>query len=270
MGNIFAELTQMGFSNLEDITIYTKPNDNSQRKETSEKKKWTLEEVLYDKSYTCPICQKTFKSKSIRSGKNRLLTVDVDLKPNYDIINPLIYECVVCENCGYAALGKAFHSLSSLQIRWIKEKICSQYKPYSYPPYLTEKEAILKHKMALLNASVKNAKNGEKAYICLKMAWLYRDMKDKMQEELFLKYALEGFENAYHTERFPIFELGELTTAYIIATLYRGMAEYDKALKWLGIVIMDKSVSLRLKAKALYLKGLIAEEKKKQLQEDIK
>ena len=88
-------------------------------------------------------------------------------------------------------------------------------------------------------------------------------MKEKALEELFLQHALTGFENAYKNERFPIFELGELTTAYIIADLYRRMKEYDKAMQWVGFVVMDRSVSLRLKTKALHLKGVITEEKRK-------
>jgi len=89
------------------------------------------------------------------------------------------------------------------------------------------------------------------------------DMKDQANEDIFLKHALTGFENAYNTEHFPIFELGELTTAYIIATIYRSMGEYDKAMQWVAFVVMDRSVSLRLKTKGLHLKGIIAEEKKK-------
>ena len=34
-------------------------------------------------------------------------------------------------------------------------------------------------------------------------------------------------------------------------------------MQWLGFVIMDKSVSLRLKTKALHLKGVINEERRK-------
>ena len=263
MNNMFEELKEIGFKNLDQVNLFApKPKANEKQQEIEKnKKRYTVEEVLYDKTYTCPVCNKTFKNKAIRSGKNRLLTVDLDLKGNYDIVNPLLYECVVCENCGYAALSKIFNSLTSSQIRWIKEQICMSYKEHHYPPILTEKDGILRYKLALLNSFVKKAKDGEKAYICLKLAWLYRDIKDDESEKIFLQHALTGFENAYHTGRFPIFELCELTTAYIIADLYRRMKQYDKAMQWLGVVIMDKSVSLRLKAKALHLKGVIHEEK---------
>ncbi len=269
MINIFEELKEVGFDNLEKVELFPPKQELSDKEKEINKKKLSVEEVLYDKSYICPVCNREFKSKAIRSGKNRLLNVDLDLKANYDTVNPLIYECVVCENCGYAGLSKNFNSITNNQIRWVKEQICTKYKEHHYPPIMTEKDAVLRYKLALLTSYVKKAKDGEKAYICLKLAWLYRDMKETALEELFLQHALTGFENAYNNERFPIFELGELTTAYIIADIHRRMKNYDKAMQWVGFVVMDRSVSLRLKTKALHLKGVIAEEKRKKEESQI-
>lgn len=251
----------MGFENLDKIELFPEKeilDENVEKKE----KGYTLEEVLYDKTYVCPVCKTEFKTKAIRSGKNRLMNTDLDLKPYYDIVNPIFYECIVCETCGYAALSKNFSTLTTSQIRWIKEQICTQYKTYHYPPIIEAKAAVSRYKLALLNSFIKKAKDGEKAYICLKLAWIYRDLKDEEQEILFLKHALTGFENAYNNERFPIFELGELTTAYIIADIHRRLKAYDKAMQWISYVILDKSVSLRLKTRALHLKGVIQDEKK--------
>lgn len=264
MINLFEELKQIGFKNLEQVELFPTKTKETESERGKAPKCLTPAEVLYDKSYQCPVCGTVFKQKAIRSGKNRLLNVELDLKSNYETVNPLLYECVVCEHCGYAALSKTFNSLSMTQIRWIREQISSQYQTYHYPPFLTEQDALMRYKLTLLNAFVKKAKDGEKAYICLKLAWLYRDMKEKALEELFMQRALQGFLNAYEGERFPIFELGELTTAYIIANIYRQMGEYEKAMKWVGTVILDRSVSLRLKTKALHLKGIIGEERRKQ------
>lgn len=261
MINLFEELTEMGFDNLERVELFP-AQLSSEKKGTGQKEnKFSIEEVLYDKSYTCPVCHTVFKNKAIRSGRNKLIDIDLGLKARYDTVNPLIYECAVCERCGYAALARDFNHLTASQTAWIWEQVCTSYRHYHYPDILSEKDGILRYKMALLCSTVKKAKDGEKAYICLKIAWLYRDMNEKAMEEVFLKHALTGFENAYNNERFPIFELDELTAAYIIADIYRRLKEYSKAMKWLSFVIMDKSVSLRLKTKALQLKGVISQEK---------
>ena len=167
MINIFEELKEIGFENLDKVDLFPPKQEPSEKEREMNKKKISIEEVLYDKSYICPVCTKEFKAKAIRSGKNRLLTTDLDLKANYDVVNPLLYECIVCENCGYAALSKNFNMLTTSQIRWIKEQICTRYKPHHYPPILTEKDGVLRYKLVLLNSYVKKAKDGEKGYIIL-------------------------------------------------------------------------------------------------------
>ena len=266
MENIFEELKSLGFDNLDQVEIFS--NDLKQKAKDQQEKdiKASLEDILYDKTYVCPICDKVFTSKAIRLGKNKLMSIDTDLKPQYDLVNPNIYECIVCPRCGYAALGKVFGPIPPRQIAWVKEQICSKYKGQNYPEIMTSQHAIERYKLALLTAMVRKAKDGEKAYLCLKIAWLYRDMKNEKEEKVFLKYALTGFLNAYNNERFPIFELDEFTTAYIISDLYRRFEEYDKALQWLGNVILEKNVSLKLKTRALHLKSLIREEKSQKLE----
>lgn len=262
MSNLFEELKELGFEGVEQVDLYAKEKANVSE-ENDLTRGLTVEDVLYDKSYTCPVCNTVFKSKAIRSGKNKLVDVELDLKANYDIVNPVLYECIVCENCGYAALSKNFNTLTASQIKWIKEEITPKYKAQKTPEILTEKDGVLRFKLALLNSHVKKARDGEKAYICLKLAWLYRDMKETELEKAFLQQALTGFESAYNKDRFPIFELDELTTAYIVADLNRRLGNYDKAMQWLGYVVTDRSVPLRLKTKALNLKAIITEEKNK-------
>ncbi len=261
MDNIFEELKSLGFNNLDKVEIFSSEDTKKTTEQAHKNSIPSLESILYDKTYICPICDKVFTNKAIRSGKNRLMSVDTDLKPQYDLVNPIIYECVVCPRCGYAALGKAFGPVSPRQTTWVKEQVCSKFKGQEYPEIMTHAHAIERYKLALLNAMVKKVKDGEKAYLCLKIAWLYREVENQKQEKVFLKYALTGFLNAYNNERFPIFELDELTTAYIISDLYRRFEEYDKALQWVGYVILEKNVSLKLKTRALHLKSIIREEK---------
>ncbi|WP_069999691.1 DUF2225 domain-containing protein [Cellulosilyticum sp. I15G10I2] len=270
MDNIFEELKALGFDNLGNAEVFATDQKKKSAEHSHKNAVTSLEDILYDKTYVCPICDKVFTSKAIRSGKNKLMSIDTDLKPQYDHVNPIIYECIVCLRCGYAALGKAFGPIPPRQISWVKEQVCSKYKGQDYPDIMTHDHAIERYKLALLNAMVKKAKDGEKAYLCLKIAWLYRDLKNQQQEEVFLKYALTGFLNAYNNERFPIFELDELTTAYIISDLYRRFKEYDKALQWVGCVILERNASLKLKTRALHLKSLIREEKSAQVENQSK
>lgn len=203
-------------------------------------------EVLYDKTYQCPVCDSTFTSKSIRSGKNKLLSTDSDLYSRFSIINPILYDVIVC-NCGYAALANEFERLRATQIDWIQNEITSKYHPVKYPVILTEKHAINRYKLAFLNSKVKKSRLGERAYLCLKIGWLYRDIGDNENERIFLEHARKGFLEAFTTERFPIFELDELTTMYLIAELSRKVGDFETAARWAGEVVTKSDAPERIK-----------------------
>ena len=213
-------------------------------------------EVLYDKTYECPVCDRTFTSKGIRSGKNKVISTDSDLYSKFSVVNPVIYDVVVCD-CGYAALSNAFNALRPSQIEWIKEQITAKYHTSNYPVILHEEHAINRYKLALLNATVKKSRLGEKAYICLKIGWLYRDLQDKENERLFLEHARKDFLKAFATERFPIFELDELTTMYLIAELSRKNGDFDTASQWAGELITKRGAPERLKNRARDLRKKI-------------
>ena len=96
-------------------------------------------------------------------------------------------------------------------------------------------EAITKHKLALLNAVVKKSSVSEKAYICLKTAWLFlrgkaesigrsapeSEEKAKLEaEELqFIDNAYSGFMEAISRENFPMCGMDENTVMYLISDL---------------------------------------------------
>ena len=203
-------------------------------------------EVLYDKTYQCPVCDSSFTSKAIRSGKNKLVSTDSDLYSRFSIINPILYDVIVC-NCGYAALGNEFEKLRPTQTDWIRNEITSIYHKVDYPVILNEKNAINRYKLAFLNSKVKKARLGERAYLCLKIGWLYRDLGDNENERLFLEHARKGFLKAFTTERFPIFELDELTTMYLVAELSRKAGDFETATRWASEVITKNDASDRLK-----------------------
>jgi len=218
--------------------------------------------VLYDKTYECPACGTTFTSKGIRSGKNKSVSTDTDLYSHYSIVNPLIYDVVVCIRCGYASLSNNFSKLRATQMRWIQDQITAKYTPTYYPEILSEEDAINRYKLALLNAIVKKSRIGERAYLCLKIGWLYRDLEDVENEMLYLNTAKDDFKIAFSSERFPIFELDEMTTMYIIAALSLKSGEFDQALRWVSDLILKSGIPSRLKQRAQNLKEDIRAEAK--------
>ena len=151
-----------------------------------------------------------------------------------------------------------------VSIKEVREKISTKFKgidenktTYSY------EEAIERTQLALLSTVIKCGRNSEKAYICLKLAWLMRGMKEELNKEAsdyaakyekfeneemnYLKNAYEGFSDAYMNEKFPICGMDENTLCIIMAETGRKLGKKHDALRYLETVIMSKNATDRMK-----------------------
>lgn len=253
--NLFKELFKFGFSDLEEVKIFT-PKEKGEILKEDKKIQVEITDILYDKTFECPVCDRQFKSKVIKSGRNKFIRADSDLKPYYEVLDPSLYEVLHC-SCGYTGLTRNFMTLTPTQKVLIRQGICEKFKEIPRSEYRTVQEAIELYKLALLNTIIKKGKDGEKGFICLKIAWFYRDLEDEANEKAFLEHAVQGLEGALEKERFPMFNLDENTVTYIVADSYRRLGKEDVALKWLSYLLLSKGVSSRLKERARDLKDLI-------------
>lgn len=279
--NMFSGLEKFGLEKLEKMEIFEEDKKKlSEDGSHAEKAAVSEEDLLFDKSFTCPVCDEEFHSKMIRTGKVKLLSADTDLRPKYQIVDSLKYDALVCPNCGYAALSRFFKFMLPAQAKLIRENISDNFSgidstssTYSYD------EAISRHQLALANAVVKKAKTSEKAYTCLKLGWLYRgkaeelskDSKDhtaeikelKKQELEFLKSACEGFKSSYSKESFPMCGMDEITVTYLIADLCRRIGAFDESSRWISRVLTNRSANERIKNKARDIKELLEKDRKR-------
>jgi len=184
--NLFKGLEEFGLGNLsKKIEIYEEKNETDTKQSLLKKPvPITEEEVLFEKTFNCPVCGNDFKSKMVKSGKVKLLTQDTDLRPVFQHVDPLKYDAVVCPRCGYAALNRFFKYLTDTQISLIKSTISASFKGLSGSgDTLSYDEAITRHKLALVNSIVKKSKTSERAYICLKTAWVIRGKIENLSTE---------------------------------------------------------------------------------------
>lgn len=275
MSNLFAGLESLGLNIKKDIDVYDeeKKETNGGQENENKPKEMAEEDLLFDKSYTCPVCDSEFKCKMVRTGKAKLVSADTDLRPKYQGIDPLKYDAILCPKCGYASLNRYFNFVMSSQSKLIKEQISQTFKyeseedkVYSYD------EAIMRYKMALLNTVVKKGKTSERAYTCLKLAWLFRgkreealkngaskeDVAEDLKEEIqFLESAHEGFEAAFSKEAFPMCGMDQYTVMYMVAELARRIGNNEEAKRWVSKVLVARDANKRIKDKAIALKELL-------------
>lgn len=274
MGNLFAGLESLGLNLKKNFDVYEdqKKKEEEGAKADNKPKEISEEDLIFEKTFKCPVCDSEFKCKTVRTGKAKLMSQDMDLRPKYQGIDPLKYDAVLCPQCGYASLNRYFNFVMSAQAKWIKEQISTSFKfegdenakIYSYD------DAIMRHKMALLNTVVKKGKLSERAYTCLKLAWLYRGKREELEgsadyskaeaEELLkeeiecLTNAHEGFVSAFSNEEFPMCGMDQYTVTFLVAELARRIGNIEEAKRWVSKVLVARDANHRIKDKAIDLK----------------
>ena len=274
----------MGIEGLGDLDIYD--DDSAKNEDGAEDSQKTVKvrdpeeveaEYVFDKTYTCPVCDRSFKSKTLKSNKAKLISTDMDLRPVHQNIDIVKYDVVACPCCGYAVLNRYFAPLTSMQVKKIKEAISKNYKIkeekknkiYSYD------EAIERSKLALLSSVIKTGKDSEKAYVCLKTAWLFRGKAEHLpeteieeikrcqrEEEAFLSKAYDGMVAARRKELFPICGMDELTFDYLLAALAHRLGHLEVSAKLVGEIMAKPTANRRIKEKT----GILKEVLKKDIQ----
>lgn len=279
MANLFSGLEAFGLGNLSEMDVYdTKEKENAKGINEVEKDAFSEEDTIFDKTFTCPVCDQEFKSKNVKSGKVKLLSLDTDLRPIYQNMDPLKYDAIVCPSCGFAALNRFFKYVTSAQAALIKKNISANFRGIKESGNIFDyDDAIARHKLSLVNSIVKKAKTSEKAYTCLKTAWVIRGKAEKLpknttdynkqiedlaREELdFIIKAYDGFEEAFAKESFPMCGMDETTITLLMAELARRSGKYDEAGRWVSKVLISRDANERIKQKARDIKDLIRSNK---------
>lgn len=277
--SLLSGLSNLGLGKLEEADIYADEEKKKKEEAAQEGEKAFDEmEVLFDKSCECPVCNSQFTYRAVRTGKARPLGQDPDLRPKFENFEPAKYDVVVCPTCGYAVLTKYFAPLPSAQIKLVKDNICGKVKGVPNNQLISFDDAIQRYQLALASTIVKKGKDSEKAYVCLKLAWIIRAKKEALDEsgegtpEIMsqlrndeneaLSSAFEGLVSARQKESFPIAGMDETTLDYLLAVLSARFEKYDIAQRLIASILQSKTANNRIKDRARDLKEQVLMEMK--------
>ena len=280
MSGLLSGLASLGLGNLESAKVFEEPEKEVVQQGQVETPQVEEKDLVYEKTFECPVCDSKITSKVMKSGKVKLEGTDMDLRPRYEGIDPMKYDVVLCPKCGFTALTRYFKAMTSVQVKLIKENISKNVKlhPFNGEIY-TYEEAMERYKLALACAIVRQAKASEKSYVCLKSAWVLRGWQESLdvkatdyaakKKELeaaemeYLKNALDGFMGAMASESFPMCGMDEVTMDYLIAVLAMKFGQYDVSSKLIGSILVSANANARMKDKARELKEMIIAEIRK-------
>ncbi|MBR1860744.1 MAG: DUF2225 domain-containing protein [Lachnospiraceae bacterium] len=276
MAGLLDGLESLGLGKLENVDIFAEEKKESAASapgKAVEVKGPSEDELIYDKEFDCPVCNRKFNAKVMKTGKAKLIGTDSDMRPKYEGIDSNKYDVLLCPYCGYASLIRYHGNLLPTQIKLIRENISQNIKLTRYTENVySYDQAMERYKIALANAVVKKAKISEKAFICLKTAWLIRGKREELialnkatqdvaeslenQEREYLKNAYEGFYEARSKENPPIAGMDNATLDYLLAQLAFRFGDYGTSLKMVEALLTSRE-SARIKNKALELKEAI-------------
>ena len=242
-------------------------------------------DFLLLKSIRCPVCDGVFRTTMIKSGRAKRKEPDMDLRPRFEHIDTNKYDVASCPKCGYTAIHRYFPHLSSLQIKLINEGVCSKFKTAPTKPIeeievLDYDTAIERYKLALYTTIVKKGQTSEKAYECLKLAWLLRgkmeeltaEGADKNKEAIeackkeydsFYQQAFDGFVKAMSSENYPMCGMDQSTVDLLIAAMAFNLEKYDYASRFVSSLIISRTASANIKKRAHDMKEQLLEKLKK-------
>ncbi len=283
MAGLLDGLESLGLGKLENLDVFAEEKKEVKTEEGTVKeapKGPTEEELIYEKEFECPVCNRKFTAKVMKTGKAKLIGTDPDMRPRYESIDSNKYDVLLCDKCGYASLIRYHGNLLPTQVKMIRENISQNIKLNKYnDPVYGYDEAFERYKIALANAVVKKCKISERAFICLKTAWLLRGKKEELmaqnkcpldvketlenQEKEYLKNAYAGFLDARSKENPPIAGMDNATLDYLLAQLAFRFGDYSTSLKMVEALLMSRE-SARIKNKALELKENIKAAKAKE------
>jgi len=154
------------------------------------------DDMIYEKKFECPLCNKPFTTMGARETKLKVLSRGNDFRNDHENIDMIHYEMVTCPHCYFSNFDTGFKTAIASRYYNNMNKI-SEYKNQLKLPFSKERqinEVFAGYYLALKGAELFFANPHllvAKAW--LRLSWLYNDCGDNEM----LAYANEKAHKAY-------------------------------------------------------------------------
>ncbi|MGE5390485.1 MAG: DUF2225 domain-containing protein [Deltaproteobacteria bacterium] len=204
----------------------------------------THEPYLFDKDTECPVCEKKFPVRMMRSSKLRLDKVDNDMRQHFEEFEPLWYAVWVCPHCFYANFNFEFKQISDA----MKPKIIEHGKTlqgkvnlnFSTPRKIDEVFLTYYMAMQTLQQAAK-PEPGKFAKVWLRLSWLYSDVGDEEMYDMTTREAYASFKDSYFNTRRDSSVEQDQRINLLLGELSLRVGEKEEAMKFYRDAIVRKS-----------------------------
>lgn len=201
---------------------------------------------LFERAYTCQICQMTFQSLSVRRSVINVEKRESDFRAIYHGVNPLHYSIIVCPVCKYAANKQLFtKELPSAMISQLAHALVKLETRNTEFTKERDLDTVLESfQLAIRTAQLKKSKPAELAGLIHAAAWICREANNIELEKAYLNQARKYYQQAYENSSSDIANLSEVQILYLIGELNLRTGEYAEAIIWFNKAISHADIKL--------------------------
>lgn len=194
---------------------------------------------FYEKKIDCIFCKKSFPTTKIRSTFIKVDHTDTDFMPVYsdDQVQAMYYNVYVCEHCGFSFTEDFTKYFAPGISENLKAQVCNKWVPHGFAGERTIFQALEAYKLALLCADIKKERNVTKAGLALRLAWMYRTLKNEGQEKRFIEIARNQYMDSFSNEDYASTQMSGVRVMYMIGELSRRIGDLENATRFFSKVI---------------------------------
>ncbi len=200
---------------------------------------------FYERSFTCPVCSKIFKSYAIRSSKVNAEKREPDFHTIYKGVSPLHYTIVVCPSCYYAASNNLFGQEIPDRIVQQLSQALPKIIPADTPDFCHERDltlALRSYQLGIRSGQLRKARPGELAGLFLGAAWMAREKGEEELEKEYVMQALQSYLEAFNRDFRSIGNMSDVQATYLIGELYRQTGNASEAISWFNKAIFHRNI----------------------------
>ncbi len=196
-------------------------------------------EPLYSITVECCQCEREFTTSRVRPSLKRAYRQDADFCCYYKEENPDYYVVRVCPHCGFASTENSADKLADWQRQAFRDQIGSRWSYRRFEGKRSWEEALETYKLALVCAQCIRDKDKIIASLLHHIAWLHRYRDDAVQEQRFLRFALDSYVQVFENDDA---QGNDARLMFLIGELNRRIGEFGEAVKWFSRVVNDQRI----------------------------
>ena len=194
--------------------------------------------TLFDRQYTCPICENNFTSKQVKTSAIRAKERRKDFHTLFSGENPTFYGVICCPDCGYAKFENDFRKEATSKCKeTINSTVSKSWKTQDFTQERDLSAAIKVHLIALVNYTVLKEKQAIIGKLLLRLAWFNDELGNEGETRKYVSLALEAFIKSYEQDKMEDAEEKELEIIYLIGELNRQLGNFKESVRWFDMVV---------------------------------